>query len=194
MILQLFGQASGLITNLNKTEVYPIQCAATNLEFITASNYTISEFPCTYLGLPLQVRRSSRTTLQPLIQKIASRLPGWKRRLFTYPGRELLVKTVLTAMPTYFLTVFKLPKWAIKAIDRYRRSFFWKGKDPDNVRGGHCLVNWQTCLRPKHLGGLGIKDLDKFGRALRLRWLWHKWDTTERPWKKLLKVSNHLDR
>jgi hypothetical protein len=32
-------------------------------------------------------------------------------------------------------------------------------------------------------GGLGIKDLDKFGRALRLRWLWHSWDAQERPWK-----------
>jgi hypothetical protein len=29
-------------------------------------------------------------------------------------------------------------------------------------------------------GGLGIKDLDKFGRALRLRWLWYNWDIIDR--------------
>jgi hypothetical protein len=33
------------------------------------------------------------------------------------------------------------------------------------------LVNWASCLRPKRLGGLGIKDLEKFSRALGLKWL-----------------------
>jgi hypothetical protein len=45
------------------------------------------------------------------------------------------------------------------------------------------LVNWQTYLRPKNLGGVGIKDIDKFSSALRLKWLWHKWDPRDRHWK-----------
>jgi len=32
------------------------------------------------------------------------------------------------------------------------------------------------------LGGLGVPDLDKFGRALRLRWLWLEWTDSSRPW------------
>lgn len=39
-----------------------------------------------------------------------------------------------------------------------------------------------------------IKDLDKFGRALRLRWLWHRWDQCDRPWKALLKQQDQSDR
>jgi hypothetical protein len=38
-------------------------------------------------------------------------------------------------MPTHFLTVYELPKWAIKDIDRFRRSFLWRGEDPDGVQG-----------------------------------------------------------
>jgi hypothetical protein len=39
-----------------------------------------------------------------------------------------------------------------------------------------------------------MKDLDKFGRALRLCWLWFSWDTQARPWKKLLKFRDKTDR
>lgn len=117
-----------------------------------------------------------------------------EEKIHDYTARELLVKTVLTTMPTYFLTVFKMPKWGIAKIDKYRRSFFWKGKDPDQVRGGHCLVNWKTCLRPKKWRGLGFKDLEKFNRALRLRWLWLNWDTTDRPWRNILSIKYPVDR
>lgn len=142
--------------------------------------------PCNYLGLPLNIRKPNRTEIHALVQKISDRLPGWKRRFFSYPGRELLVNTVLTAMPTYLMTIFKLPKWSIYRVDMYRRSILWRGVDPDNVKGGHCLVNWQICLRPKKWGGLGIEDLEKFNRTLRLRWLWHNWDLQDKPWKKTL--------
>jgi hypothetical protein len=64
--------------------------------------------------------------LQPVIQKIGNRLLGWKINFLSYPGRELLVKTVLTVMPTFLLTVFKMPKWAHSRMDRFRRSFLWK--------------------------------------------------------------------
>jgi hypothetical protein len=51
---------------------------------------------------------------------------------------------VLSSMPTYWLTTFKPHKGIISDIDRFRRSFLWRGKDPNQVKGGHCLVNWQT--------------------------------------------------
>jgi hypothetical protein len=59
----------------------------------------------------------------------------------TSPERELLVKSVLFEMPTYFLTMFKMPKWGFAKIDKFRRSFIWRGQDPNSVRAGNCLVN-----------------------------------------------------
>lgn len=129
-----------------------------------------------------------------MVNTIGNRLPRWKRNLLSHPGRELLIKIVFMAMPIYFMTIFKLPTWAIRSINRLCRSFFWKGRDPENVRTGHSLINWSTCTRPKKLGGLGFKDLDKFGRALRLRWLWHAWDKKAKPWKRLLKITDKVDR
>jgi hypothetical protein len=66
-----------------------------------------------------------------------------------------------------------MTKWGFNKIDRFRRSFLWRGHDPENVKGAHCLVNCRTCMRLKKLGGLSVTDMDKFSRTLRLRWLWY---------------------
>jgi len=34
------------------------------------------------------------------------------------------------------------------------------------INGVHCLVNWPTVSRAKELGGLGVADINKFGRVL----------------------------
>jgi hypothetical protein len=67
----------------------------------------------------------------------------------SYLGRELLVKSVLTTLPTYFLTVYKMPKWVFSRIDRLRRSFMWKGQDPENVRGGTTLLTSKHACCPR---------------------------------------------
>lgn len=48
--------------------------------------------------------------------------------------------------------------------------------------------------RPKDLGGLGIPDLEKFGRALRLRWLWQDWVEESKPWVGAELPCNETDR
>ena len=76
---------------------------------------------------------------------------------------------VLTAMLIYLVMAIDLPQWAIKAIDKIRRSYLWRGRK--EARGGHCLVAWEIACSPTELGGLGISNLRNLGWALRARWL-----------------------
>lgn len=92
---------------------------------------------------------------------------------------------MLSSQPIYHLTVFEKNKWLRKKVDSLRRSFLWRGETPDKVYGGHSLINWLTTCLPKVKGGLGILDLDRFARALRLRWLWFRWKQKEQAWNKL---------
>ena len=180
-ILKAFGSATGLITNTDKSAVYPVRCEGLDLQHIMEPfRCPIKSFPCTYLGLPLHVRQLKRVEIQPLIDKVGAKLTAWKGKFLNKAGRLRLLNSVLSSMPTYYLTVFKLQKWAIKKIDKIRRSFLWKGSHEAN--GGHCLVQWKKAMRPKNFGGLGILDLDLFSRALRLRWLWFQWTTPDKPW------------
>ena len=46
-------------------------------------------------------------------------------------------------------------------------------------------MNWATTCLPKNKGGLGILDLERFARALRLRWLWLRWTYKDKAWTRL---------
>lgn len=83
-------------------------------------------------------------------------------------------------MPIYLLTTLKTQKQFIKEYNKARRRFLWAGNQ--ELHGGKCKVNWtKTCL-PIHNGGLGVIDLESFGRALHLRWLWFSWTRPDKPW------------
>jgi hypothetical protein len=59
-ILNIFADASGLVTNMGKTKVYPICCEATDLSFLNSFNMAVSTLSWTYLGLSLHYKKSSK--------------------------------------------------------------------------------------------------------------------------------------
>jgi hypothetical protein len=182
-ILEVFEGCLGLKMNFDKTEIFPIRYPQTlwpDLMDVFPGKY--SKFPEKYLGLPLHFRNVKRVDVQALIGKINKRLVGWKGRLLSKAGRETLVKAVLSTQPIYHLTVFPAQKWLLKRIDKLRRSFLWKGNIPEFCNGGHCLINWPTTCLPKNREALGILDLERFARALRLRWLWLRCQVKEKAW------------
>jgi hypothetical protein len=106
-ILQEFGRVSGLHINLLKSSVHPIRCQDIDLDHVLASFAGTREpFPCRNLGLQLRTRSLQKVHVQPLIERIGQRLPGWKGKMLNRAGRQTLVTTVLSSMPTYHLTVF----------------------------------------------------------------------------------------
>ena len=51
----------------------------------------------------------------------------------------MLIKSVLSAIPTHIAMVVDISPWAIKCIDNKRRAFLWKGAE--DVKGGTaCLL------------------------------------------------------
>jgi len=106
-ILQFFGECSGLHVNMSKAEIYPIRLEPNVIQNIIQNlNGEISSFLGKYLVLPLHTRKLQKIEVQPLIDKICSRLPGWKGKFLSSSVRETLVKTVLSSLPIYHLIVF----------------------------------------------------------------------------------------
>ncbi|XP_044983690.1 uncharacterized protein LOC123450584 [Hordeum vulgare subsp. vulgare] len=183
-ILQLFGRASGLQVNFLKSSATLIRCdpvAATPV--VDLLGCPIVDLPITYLGIPLTIRRPTAAQLQPVVDRTADMLPCWKARLMNKAGRLAFVKAVLSAIPIHQLLVLAPPKKTVKALVKIQRGFLWAGRADAN--GGNCHVNWQRVARPISLGGLGVRDLERSGLALRTCWLWFSRTDNARAWSGL---------
>ena len=62
-----------------------------------------------YLGLPLGVKFKETTIWNPIIEKMARRLARWKRLYLSKGGKVTLIKSTLSNLPTYYLSLFPIP-------------------------------------------------------------------------------------
>jgi hypothetical protein len=125
-----------------------------------------------YLGLPLSTKRLKRIHFQPLEDKVTGRLVPWVGKHAAMAGHATLIKSGLTSVVIYYITILNIPIEVLMKIDNLRQAFLWAACD--KVTGGKCKVNLELVCKPKACGGLGILNLTEFASAFRLRWLWHE--------------------
>jgi hypothetical protein len=84
------------------------------------------------------------------------RLASWKKIYLSRGGRLTLIKSTLSNLPTYFLSLFHLPAGIARRLERIQRDFLW-----DGVYGEHKLhlAKWKSVCSPIHRRGLGVKNL-----------------------------------
>ena len=82
-----------------------------------------------YLGLPALVGREKKRNFIYLKERVWKKLQGWKEKLLSITGREVLIKAVIQAILTYTMSCFKLPKGLIKELEVLIRKFWWGYND-----------------------------------------------------------------
>lgn len=60
----------------------------------------------------------------PLLNRIERRMMGINP-LLSYSGRLIMVNSLLSATPTFYLGMFKFPAWVIEQIDSYKKYCLW---------------------------------------------------------------------
>jgi hypothetical protein len=124
-LLRIFGQASGLQVNYNKTAATMIRGDVLDRHRVmTLLNCQISEFPIRYLGLPLALQPLTKSQWQPLLDATVRLVPAWMRGMIARPGRLVLIKFVIAARPLHQLLILEAPVWLLEDIGKSMRGFF----------------------------------------------------------------------
>ncbi|XP_062112656.1 uncharacterized protein LOC133823825 [Humulus lupulus] len=71
-------------------------------------------------------------------------------------GRLTLIQSVLSSIPMYYLSLFRIPKSVVGFIEKLMRDFLWEGADRS---GADHLVSWQEVCKSQSHGGLGNGNL-----------------------------------
>ena len=58
-------------------------------------------------------------------QRVANKLTGWKEKLLSNAGNEVLIKAVAQAVPSYMMSCFKLPNTLCDELTGMVRQFWW---------------------------------------------------------------------
>lgn len=78
-----------------------------------------------YLGLPEHFGRKKRDIFASILDRIRRKAQSWTSRFLFGAGKQVLLKAVLTAIPCYSMTCFKLPKSLCKQIQSLLTRFWW---------------------------------------------------------------------
>ena len=130
-ILAMYERGTGQKINKEKTNIFfssnTLQQTQSRIQHLLGVP-AIRQYE-KYLGLPALVGRAKKRSFSYLKERVWKKLQGWKEKLLSITGREVLIKAVIQAIPTYTMGCFKLPKGLIKELEVLIRKFWWGYND-----------------------------------------------------------------
>ncbi|XP_058753366.1 uncharacterized protein LOC131626560 [Vicia villosa] len=94
-----------------------------------------------YLKLLALFGRSKKANFSQVIDKVWKKVKGWKEKLLSMAGEDVLIKSVEQAIPTYVMRYFRLLEDLCKEIESLLSRFWW-GSLKEEKR-----IHWLSCSK-----------------------------------------------
>ena len=114
MLLLCFQAVTSLKVNVSKSELVPIGEVNNVHALAKILGFWIGSLSMTYLGMLLGASHKSPSIWNPILEKINRKLAGWKKLYLSKGGRLTLLKSTLSSLPTYYLSLFTIPLQTFK--------------------------------------------------------------------------------
>nr|GEZ38445.1 RNA-directed DNA polymerase, eukaryota, reverse transcriptase zinc-binding domain protein [Tanacetum cinerariifolium] len=185
-VLRWFYLASGLEINLHKSKLMGIGVNS-NVVAAVASliGCSILTAPFNYLGVKVGSYMSKITSWDDVISKVSLRLSKWKLKLLFIGGRLSLLKLVLTLIPLYHMSIFKVPIGVLNHLESIYQNFFYGVDGSDRKLA---WIGWDMVLTSKKNGGLGVSSFFAHNRALLFKWVWRFLTDGSSLWTRFIKA------
>lgn len=143
------------------------------------------ENPGKYLGLPGDWGRSKSNELDWIKERVVSKLQGWREGLLNQASKEVLITSVIQAIPSYAMAMVKFPITFCKKLCSAVARFWWSSGGKE--KGIH-WNSWRVISGHKMERGLGFKDFTHQNSSLLAKQAWRVIRNPEAFWVKTLKA------
>ncbi|KAL0434838.1 UNVERIFIED_CONTAM: hypothetical protein Sradi_0191700 [Sesamum radiatum] len=159
-ILHYYGQASRQRINFDKSSIlFSRNCPWEKQdELARVLGVRVDISPTRYLGLPSLVGRNKRDIFSGVHERVWQLVGGLKEKLLSQGGKDILIKSIIQAIPSHCMSVFKLPTSLVKEIDSISANFFWNDSTKNKIH----WVAWDKICRGKKEGGMCFRNLQSF--------------------------------
>ena len=170
-ILKRYESVSGQLINAEKSAITFSNKAPASLKQAVKLDLQIHKEGGAgkYLELPEHFGRRKKDLFASIVDKIKQKASGWSNRFLSSAGKLVMLKSVLSPMPSHAMTCFKLPMSITKRIQSAVTRFLW---DDRSGKKKMAWVSWNKLAQPKGKGGLGLRDFESFNDAFlgKLSW------------------------
>ena len=118
--------------------------------------------------------------------KFRNRLASWKSSYISKGGRLMLIRSMLSSLPIYFLSLFKMPKSVGSRLEKIQRQFLW-GRG--SLEKKSHLINWIIFCTMKKKGGLCQRRFSNLNKAMLCKWCWHFANGRNSLWRKVISIK-----
>jgi len=123
-ILLCFELASVLKVNFLKSRIGGTGLDQCSLQrFAAILNCKVMVTPFVYLGLPVGGCHKCDVFWNGVLERVKGKLSRWKGRCLSMAGRICLIKSVLSSVPLFFMSLFKLPSGVADKLVWIQRNF-----------------------------------------------------------------------
>ena len=127
-ILLWFEAIFGMKINLEISLILPVRNVENLDELASELGCRTGALPSTYLGLPLGMRRNFLQVWDGVEERFWKKLALWKRQYISIGGRISLIKSTLSNMSIYTMSLFWIPKRVKSRLEKIQWDFLWEGR------------------------------------------------------------------
>jgi hypothetical protein len=126
LVLRAFEKLSGLKINFHKSEVFLFGEAKDKVnEYVALFGCKEGDVPFRYLGIPMSTRKLSNKDWAAVEERFQKKLASWKGKVLSSGGRLVLINSVLSSLPMFMMSFFRIPKGVLSRLNYYRSRFYW---------------------------------------------------------------------
>jgi hypothetical protein len=86
--------------------------------------YVNTPFNAKHLGLPILFVKSKHASFMDILDKVRGKIEGWRSKTLSQAGKSILIKVVVSSIPSYAMSSFLLPDILCKRLDTTFKNFW----------------------------------------------------------------------